>query len=99
MSDTALWVAIYRAQESERSDALFRDPLAKWLSGERGQKNAELLGHSAIMYWVMVIRTIAIDRLILKSIDLGVAFSDSISLEYSFSFSDSKNERDVVSEF
>ena len=26
VSDTALWVAVYRAMESERSDALFRDP-------------------------------------------------------------------------
>ena len=72
VSDTALWVATYRAKESERPDALFRDPLAKRLSGDRGQKIAELLGSSGIMYWVMVIRTIAIDRLILKAIDLGV---------------------------
>ena len=28
VSDTALCVAVYRAEESERPDALFRDPLA-----------------------------------------------------------------------
>ena len=26
ISDTALWVAVYRAWESERADAVFRDP-------------------------------------------------------------------------
>jgi O-methyltransferase involved in polyketide biosynthesis len=29
ISDTAHWVAIYRALESERPDALFRDPFAR----------------------------------------------------------------------
>jgi O-methyltransferase involved in polyketide biosynthesis len=29
VSDTSFWVAHYRAVESERPDALFRDPLAK----------------------------------------------------------------------
>ena len=27
VSDTALWVAVYRAMESERSDAHFHDPV------------------------------------------------------------------------
>src|SRR6516165_12354232 len=27
VSDTALWVAVYRAQESERADAVFHDPM------------------------------------------------------------------------
>lgn len=44
VSDTALWVAYYRAKESERTDALFRDPLARKLIGERGQKIAENMG-------------------------------------------------------
>jgi hypothetical protein len=29
VSDTARWVAVYRASESARSDALFRDPFVK----------------------------------------------------------------------
>ena len=37
VSDTALWVAIYRAMESERADAIFHDPYARRLGGERGQ--------------------------------------------------------------
>ena len=36
ISDTALWVAVYRAQESERTDAVFRDPYASTLAGDRG---------------------------------------------------------------
>ena len=33
VSDTAHWVAMYRAMESERPDALFRDPHARRLAG------------------------------------------------------------------
>ena len=36
VTDTALWVAVYRATETERRDALFRDPLAGRMAGERG---------------------------------------------------------------
>src|SRR5207342_2112112 len=37
ISDTALWAAIYRADETARPDALFRDPLAARLAGERAR--------------------------------------------------------------
>ena len=37
VSDTARWVAFYRAMESERPDAVFRDPFARRLAGERGE--------------------------------------------------------------
>ncbi len=30
VSDTAFWVAHYRAMEGQRPDALFHDPLAGW---------------------------------------------------------------------
>ena len=36
ISDTALLAAIYRARETERPDAVFRDPFARRLAGERG---------------------------------------------------------------
>jgi len=36
VSDTALWVAMYRAMETDRPDAVFRDPLARKLAGPRG---------------------------------------------------------------
>ena len=36
ISDTARWVAYFRARETQRPDALFRDPFAERLAGERG---------------------------------------------------------------
>ena len=47
VSDTARWVAIYRAMESERPDALFHDPFARRLGGERGEAIAKAMGGSA----------------------------------------------------
>jgi O-methyltransferase involved in polyketide biosynthesis len=38
VSDTARWVAMYRAQESARPDALFHDPWAERLGGDRGRR-------------------------------------------------------------
>ncbi|MNS74325.1 putative S-adenosyl-L-methionine-dependent methyltransferase [compost metagenome] len=72
VSDTALWVATYRAQESERPDAVFRDPLAKKLAGERGAQFAASLEASAAMAFAMVVRTTAIDRLVQRAIAQGV---------------------------
>jgi PfpI family intracellular protease len=37
VSDTARWVAVYRAWETARPDALFRDPFADRLAGETGR--------------------------------------------------------------
>jgi len=36
VSDTARWIAAYRANESARPDALFHDPLADQIAGARG---------------------------------------------------------------
>jgi O-methyltransferase involved in polyketide biosynthesis len=38
IADTARWMAFYRAMESERPDALFHDPYARLLAGERGKE-------------------------------------------------------------
>ena len=38
IADTARWVAVFRAEESERADAVFRDPYARRLAGERGEQ-------------------------------------------------------------
>ncbi|MGA7119596.1 MAG: class I SAM-dependent methyltransferase [Polyangiaceae bacterium] len=43
VSDTARWVAFHRALESERPDALFVDPFARRLAGERGRRIAEAM--------------------------------------------------------
>jgi methyltransferase (TIGR00027 family) len=74
VSDTALWVAYYRGEESERADALFRDPYAKVLAGERGRRIALGMGRtSRYTRWTLVIRTVIIDRLIEAAIrDAGV---------------------------
>src|ERR1044072_2913803 len=69
VSDTALWVAYYRGEESERADALFRDPHARRLAGERGQRIAAAMGPTArYTRWTLVIRTVIIDRFIAAEI-------------------------------
>jgi methyltransferase (TIGR00027 family) len=71
VSDTALWVAAYRAQESARPDAAFKDPLASLLLGERGEAISRAMPGREMMQWLMVIRTVAIDRLIMKAVSEG----------------------------
>jgi methyltransferase (TIGR00027 family) len=68
VSDTALWVATYRACESERPDALFADPYARRLAGKRGQNIVDALPFGRSMAWSMVVRTAIIDAVILESI-------------------------------
>lgn len=73
VSDTALWVAYYRAQETKRPDALFRDPLADALIGERGKKIAEHMAKiGRYTAWSVVSRTVVIDRFIEEKIKEGV---------------------------
>lgn len=72
VADTAFWVASYRARESERPDALFRDPLAGLLSGEKGRQIARSMPDDRTMEFIMTVRTTAIDRLILSAIAQGV---------------------------
>src|SRR5262245_23782200 len=64
ISDTARWVAYYRAQESERPDALFRDPFARALAGERGREIAERMAFGQRHAWAYVARTYAIDEFV-----------------------------------
>ncbi len=61
VSDTALWVAVYRARESERSDALFHDPHAAKLAGERGSFIDKKMSDSPYVEWLVVVRTHMID--------------------------------------
>jgi len=71
VTDTAFWVASYRALESERPDALFRDPLADLLSGEKGRLIARNMPDHRTMAFIMPLRTTAIDRLIASAIARG----------------------------
>jgi methyltransferase (TIGR00027 family) len=68
ISDTALWVAVYRAMETERPDAHFRDPLAKRLAGEKGMEIVRKMPHGKGSAWAMIVRTSVMDDLILKTI-------------------------------
>src|SRR5262245_16906233 len=71
ISDTARWMAVYRAQESERGDAVFRDPFARALAGERGQQILEAMPFAQDNAWPFVARTYLVDRDIARGIKGG----------------------------
>jgi len=72
VGDTAFMVAAYRAAESERPDALFRDPLADRLAGGHGRNIIAHLPKAAFVGgWSVIIRTCVIDRLIQTAIAEG----------------------------
>ena len=67
VSDTARWVAIYRARESARPDALFDDPYAELLAGERGRAIATVMPRPARNGWPLIARTKLVDDFVLAS--------------------------------
>lgn len=69
VSDTARWVALYRAMESERPDALFHDPHARKLAGERGERIVASMKRGRAWAWPMIVRTAVLDELILRTIE------------------------------
>ena len=62
VSDTARWVAFYRAMETERPDAIFHDPYARKLAGQRGEQIVRELRGGRRQAWSMVTRTAVIDE-------------------------------------
>lgn len=72
ISDTARWVAAYRARETERSDALFRDPFARALGGDRGERIAKALAGGDDIAWAFTVRTYLFDRLVMRAVAGGV---------------------------
>jgi methyltransferase (TIGR00027 family) len=68
ISDTARWVAYYRAMETERPDAIFRDPFAKRLAGEQGREIVHTMKRGRQAAWAMITRTAVFDEIILKTI-------------------------------
>jgi len=73
VSDTAFMAAAYRAAETDRPGALFRDPLAARLAGDRGRKIVASLPKQAFVGgWTVAIRTRIIDDLIQAAIAEGV---------------------------
>ncbi|HEX6612954.1 MAG TPA: SAM-dependent methyltransferase [Rhodanobacteraceae bacterium] len=73
VSDTALWVAIYRAMESERPDRIFNDPYARRLGGERGEAIVRSMPKGAATAWPMVVRTAVMDEIVLRCVREGAA--------------------------
>ena len=71
VSDTARWMAVYRARESKRSDAVFRDPYAAALAGERGERIAAALPFGDENAWSFIARTYLFDRLVTKQVAQG----------------------------
>jgi methyltransferase (TIGR00027 family) len=72
VSDTALWVAMYRAIESDRPDALFRDPYARRLAGPRGESILSSMPRGRSIGWPMIVRTAVMDEIILRCARAGV---------------------------
>lgn len=68
ISDTAHWVALYRARETERRDAHFHDPYARMLAGERGEEMMRTMRGSRSNMWAFVVRTCVYDEIILRLI-------------------------------
>src|SRR5258708_6741463 len=64
VSDTALWVAIYRAMETDRHDALFRDPYARRLAGPEGEAIVRNIPRGQGMAWAMIVRTQVFDEVV-----------------------------------
>src|SRR5437763_107957 len=71
ISETALLAAVYRAQETARPDALFRDPLAERLAGERGKEIFAATPPKQRVSWAWVTRTALFDELILEQVRQG----------------------------
>jgi methyltransferase (TIGR00027 family) len=71
ISDTALWVAVFRARETERQDALFRDPYARKLAGERGEQIAKDLLAGQRYEWPYTARTVRFDQIVTEQIKQG----------------------------
>jgi len=72
VSDTAFLIAHFRAVESARPDALFRDPLAETLAGERGRAIAAAWPTAAMTAWMTAVRTVVIDDYIRAALSRGV---------------------------
>ena len=71
ISDTARWVATYRAQETERPDAVFRDPFARVLAGARGEQIAAATPFMQQAAWSIIARTYLIDQIVEREVGRG----------------------------
>ena len=68
VSDTARWIAAYRATESERPDAIFHDPFARRLAGTHGEEIVATLPRAQESSWALVVRTKVFDEIVLERV-------------------------------
>ncbi|MEU1984161.1 SAM-dependent methyltransferase [Nocardia sp. NPDC019395] len=71
VSDTARWVAVHRATETKRPDALFADPFAARLAGPRGHEIAATAARSIADDWFLVSRTKLVDDRVTAAVAAG----------------------------
>jgi methyltransferase (TIGR00027 family) len=71
VSDTARWVACFRARETARKDALFRDPFAHRLAGSLGFEIADNLLEGNKHDWAWAARTYLFDQFLASEIAAG----------------------------
>lgn len=62
---------MHRARESKRKDALFHDPYAERLAGERGRQIVGQLERGAGSAWSIITRTAVLDEMIMAAIHDG----------------------------
>jgi len=72
ISDTARWAAYFRAEETKRPDALFRDPYAERLCGQHGVDIANTLPDGNKHAWAWVTRTYLFDHFLTQELQQGV---------------------------
>lgn len=71
ISDTALWVAMYRAWETEQPNPVFRDPHARRLAGARGEEIMSKIKVAHRHAWSYTARTYNIDSFVTQEIANG----------------------------
>ena len=57
---------MYRAMESERADALFRDPFARRLAGPAGEQILASMPQGRRWAWPMIVRTAVMDEIVMR---------------------------------
>src|SRR4030095_9211945 len=73
VSDTALLTAMFRALETERADAAFRDPLARQLAGERGARIFEAMPPEELRNaWAWTTRAYLFDQFVIGAVRDGL---------------------------
>ena len=73
VSDTSFWVAYYRVLETDRKDALFKDPYARILLGDQISRIQQIRSEATKWtQWTVIMRTLIIDQMIQDLISEGV---------------------------